>query len=73
MDEKESLTTNTSEWMDKFGALFTEIISRKYTLLEIFLLWFLFTVFHAFYTMVGSRLALLLFESLGYQPVMVFP
>lgn len=73
MDEKESSNPDTSKGMDKLETLFTEIISRKYTLLELLLLWFLFSVFHAFYTMVGSRLALLLFESLGYQPVMVFP
>ena len=71
MDEKG--TSNTIEWVDKFMALFTEIVSRKYTLLEMFLLWMLFTIVNAFFSSAAARIALLVFERMGYHPVMVFP
>jgi len=66
MNETGSSNTKAIEWIDKFMTLFTEIVSRKYTLLEMLLLWILFTIFNAFFTVAAVRSALLLFEWMGY-------
>ena len=44
MDEKEKSVGKKVEWMEQIATDFMKAISRKYTLLEIFLLWMVITI-----------------------------
>ena len=68
MDEKEKSTEEKIDWMDKITADFIKAISRKYSLLEIFILWMVFTVINGVLSAVVLQIVLMVLVVMSLKP-----